>query len=333
MGQAIGGDQGTMSRNSRILVVDDDPSSTTTLELILRAGEFREIVIASSADEAFELLDLEHEVEDRPPCFDLILLDVLMPGIDGIEACASIRRTRRYRDVPILMCSGIDAIESLNQAFIAGAHDYLTKPIRKIELLARVRSALRLKRELDRRRAREAELRATHRGNHTAAAEFLDECTGLLSSAAFNLKVLKVAENEGGNGLLAMRIVDAGPLFGEAEQRLANDLMRRVAAALAELKAPLGWTLSCHGEGLFLILAPAAAPDRLAAFGECAQEAVAQLRLPHGFSTRHDEIQLTFVSAHGRGAELLSLPAKLIRALDQRELSPAFSEINWKDAA
>src|SRR5258707_12820886 len=89
------------------------------------------------------------------PQADIVLLDTMMPEMDGIEACARIRSDARYADIPIIMVTSVDDIDSLANAFVAGASDYVTKPVNRIELLARVRAAPKLKGEPDRRPARE----------------------------------------------------------------------------------------------------------------------------------------------------------------------------------
>ena len=89
---------------------------------------------------------------------DLILMDVMMPGMDGIEACQRIKAQDGLRDIPVIMVTIRDDEEALAQAFAMGATDYIIKPVKEIELLARVRAALKLKRETDRRKAREQEL-------------------------------------------------------------------------------------------------------------------------------------------------------------------------------
>ena len=89
---------------------------------------------------------------------DLILMDISMPEIDGIMACQQIHAADHLADIPILMVTASTEAEDLELAFAAGALDYITKPLNKIELLARVRSALLLKHEIDRRKAAEREL-------------------------------------------------------------------------------------------------------------------------------------------------------------------------------
>ena len=82
-------------------------------------------------------------------------MDIMMPDMDGVEACRRIKADRRYRDLPILMVTAMKAGAFLETAFAAGAVDYVTKPINRLELLTRIGSALKLKREMDQRKARE----------------------------------------------------------------------------------------------------------------------------------------------------------------------------------
>ncbi|MCP6726130.1 response regulator, partial [Klebsiella pneumoniae] len=83
---------------------------------------------AGSATEAFRLLALDGPADEASPV-DLVLLDIVMPGIDGIEACARIRNDPRHADVPIIMVTMLGDMDSLGNAFVAGATDYITKPL------------------------------------------------------------------------------------------------------------------------------------------------------------------------------------------------------------
>jgi DNA-binding response OmpR family regulator len=148
--------------------------------MLLDAG-YEEIHTADSATTAFAFLAIGGPVTATPSPVDLVLLDIVMPEIDGIEACARIRNDPRHADVPIIMITQLSDTDSLANAFVAGATDYITKPLNRVELLARVRSALKLKSELDRRQARERELLDFMSvWGDRRASHWIDESTGLL---------------------------------------------------------------------------------------------------------------------------------------------------------
>ena len=130
---------------TNILIVDDDTDTRKIFERLIANDGYTNVVTAESAEQAFSHLT------DAPAPFDLIFLDIGMPGIDGIQSCARIREDERYRTVPIVMTTARADMESIDLAFQSGATDYLTKPLKGVDLLACVRSKLRLKAELDRR--------------------------------------------------------------------------------------------------------------------------------------------------------------------------------------
>ena len=140
-----------------ILVVDDSPETRGELQSILVDAGYQQIVLAESAHEAFQRLSLANASAPAED-IELVLMDIMMRDTDGVEACRRIKADRRYRDLPILMVTAIRAGAFLETAFAAGAVDYVTKPINRLELLTRLSSALKLTREMDRRKAREKEL-------------------------------------------------------------------------------------------------------------------------------------------------------------------------------
>jgi diguanylate cyclase (GGDEF)-like protein len=135
-----------------ILIVDDSPDTCWSLQALLTGAGHDDIRTATSGAAALDLLS---QLEDQ---VDLVLLDVVMPRMDGLEVCRRIKARPAWRDIPVLMMTGRNDEECLERAFAGGAIDYLVKPIQFVELTARVRSALTLKRELDLRRSREREL-------------------------------------------------------------------------------------------------------------------------------------------------------------------------------
>ena len=141
----------------RTLVVDDSPDMRKLIQSILTTKGQTEVLTAESARDAFRHLAIEdHESSDA--AIDLILMDIMMSDMDGIRACQRIKAVERLREIPIIMVTGRTDSEDLRAAFAAGAMDYITKPLNSVELLARVSSALALKRAIDIRKAREREL-------------------------------------------------------------------------------------------------------------------------------------------------------------------------------
>ena len=168
----------------RLLVVDDSEDFRDLTEGALLSAGYADIVTAASGWEALKILDVGRTTDENPSV-DVVLLDIVMPEMDGVETCARIRNDPRYADLPIIMVTALDDMNSLSNAFVAGATDYVTKPVNRIELVARVRAALRLKQELDRRQARERELLTflSSWGDRRAGV-WIDEATGLFVGEA-----------------------------------------------------------------------------------------------------------------------------------------------------
>jgi phosphoserine phosphatase RsbU/P len=140
-----------------IPIVDDTPETLKMLQVILESAGYEQILLAGSAQEAFQHLGMGDRSEDAADV-ELVFMDVVMPEMDGVEACRRIKAADRFRDLPVIMVTAKTEAGFLDAAFAAGAHDYITKPVNRLELLTRMRSALRLKREIERRKAREKEL-------------------------------------------------------------------------------------------------------------------------------------------------------------------------------
>ena len=140
-----------------ILIVDDTAVQRQILAALLQEHGYTDVLTAQSAADAFGQLGTASAL-DSSPKIDLILMDIRMPGMDGIAACRRIKAVPQLHDIPIIMVTSSDDTADLQLAFDAGAIDYLIKPPDELELLARVRSALKLKHEMDRRKAREREL-------------------------------------------------------------------------------------------------------------------------------------------------------------------------------
>ena len=119
----------------RILIVDDVADNVEILVNTLR-GEHK-LSVARDGESALRL------VETNPP--DLVLLDIMMPGMDGYEVCRRLRASEANREMPIVFLSALDEVTHKTRGFELGANDYLTKPFEPLEVKARVRSLLRAK--------------------------------------------------------------------------------------------------------------------------------------------------------------------------------------------
>ena len=136
---------------ARILVVDDVPANTRLLEAKLSAEYYQ----VASARDGFEAVNQAREWQP-----DLILLDIMMPGMDGFECCRILKDDPTTLHIPVVMVTALgDSAERL-RGLEAGADDFLTKPVEYETLMARVRSLVRLKRLLDEWRARGETARA-----------------------------------------------------------------------------------------------------------------------------------------------------------------------------
>lgn len=132
---------------ARVLVVDDILSNVKLLEAKL-AAEYFEVVTAYCGQEALDCME-EHEP-------DIVLLDVMMPGMDGFEVCRRIKSNPRTAHIPVVMVTALDQPADRIAGLDAGADDFLTKPVDDAALFARVRSLVRLKMMMDELRMREA---------------------------------------------------------------------------------------------------------------------------------------------------------------------------------
>src|ERR1700744_47472 len=132
---------------ARVLVVDDILSNVKLLEAKLSA-EYFEVV------SAFNGLDALARIEEHAP--DIVLLDVMMPGMDGFEVCRRIKSNPKTAHIPVVMVTALDQPSDRVAGLDAGADDFLTKPVDDAALLARVRSLVRLKLMTDELRMRES---------------------------------------------------------------------------------------------------------------------------------------------------------------------------------
>lgn len=230
-----------MNHDAHILIVDDDENNRFMLVQRLRQLGFQQTSEADGGDAALAL------IRERAP--DLVLLDVMMPGTDGVNVLEVLRREGRLGDLPVLMVSAHDSIDVAARCIELGAEDYLTKPIQVAMLRARVMAVL------ERRRLREVE---------RAFLTHFDIDTGLPNRHALLERVDRLLAGGGRFALVAVICREHGTMAsaaGDADADASQCLQmlnRRIQGS------PLPTDIVAHvGNGTLAWLLPHAGPDHL----------------------------------------------------------------------
>jgi diguanylate cyclase (GGDEF)-like protein len=226
---------------------------------LLKKEGYSDVHLLTSAEEADRLLrsDPDHPV-------DLILLDIFLEGVDGIAFCRTIKEDPHLRDIPVIMVTARSEPEVLKSAFEAGAMDFIRKPFETIEFLARVRSALLLKKEMDQRKLRESELLElkTHLEEANRRLEELSHQDGLTQIAnrrrfdGYLESEWKRAKRTKSPLSLIMLDIDFFKLYNDAYGHVAGDECLKSVALLFKqcLKRPEDLAARYGGEEFAAVL-------------------------------------------------------------------------------
>lgn len=304
----------------RILVVDDNDDHRDLAEAALLSAGYTEVELANSAWHALKLLDVGSTAGGEPTV-DLILLDIIMPEMDGIEACARIRNDARYADIPIIMVTSLDDMDSLANAFVAGATDYVTKPVNRIELVARVRAALKLKAELDRRQSRERELLAfvSNWGDRRATL-WIDERTGLFVGEVAEAYLTAVSQHLADDTISILALMlDRFDVYRTAHgEEASQSAMAHVAHAIRGLAATIGIIAAAYRNGTIVLVAPECGASSARQLGETLCKVVARLHLANPESIAADHITASVAAVTGkvkRGIDRVHLLTRAIASV------------------
>ena len=301
----------------RILIIDDSEEGRDIAEAMLLAAGYQHVSAVGSAVEAYRFLEIGGHATQQPSQIDLILLDIMMPGIDGIVACARIHSEKRYSSVPIIMVTSLADSESLANAFVAGATDYITKPVNRVELLARVRSALKLKAELDRRESRERELlQLMPVSGNRRGMNWIDEATGLFTGEVAEAYLAVGGHSQHGDTSIIALAVDRLDACRSARgEAAAAAIVGRVAQAVRETAASVGVVAAAYRGEIIVLIAPEMQSDAALKLGEALRAAIADLRLPNPESIAANHVTASVTVVTGRASPGVDRIHLLTRAM------------------
>jgi diguanylate cyclase (GGDEF)-like protein len=281
-----------------ILIVDDNDSIIYLLKKILIKEGYDQILTANSSQGVADILGLNAN-DSAYVDIDLILLDVMMPDMDGIQICSMIKKHEKYRDIPIIIVTGLTADGTLKQAFDAGAIDYIKKPFNTVELLVRVRSALKLKSEIDQRKLRELQLLNVTQLLEEAVSKLTldnltDALTGVKNRRGFDEQLSKeyqrtLRENYNHHKAASMSLilldVDQFKSFNDQYGHLEGDhCLQHIARVLDQEIKRSGDFVARYGGEEFVILLPDTSLEEAAIVAERLRIAVENLKIPHALS-------------------------------------------------
>ena len=261
----------------RILIVDDVPSNVHVLSRILR--DHYDIYFATSGEKALELV-----LARRP---DLVLLDIMMPGMDGFEVCTRIKESPVSADIPVIFISARGEVEDETRGLEVGAIDFITKPISPPIVQARVRNHILLKRQADLLRQ----------------LSFLDGLTGIPNRRRFD-EVMAMEWRRCGRSRLPLSLimldVDHFKAFNDHYGHQAgDDCLRIVSRVLAEQVQRPGDLVARFGGEEFVCLLPETNAEGAARIAERLRASVVAELIPHAASpvTGHVTISLGYAAA------------------------------------
>lgn len=300
-----------------ILIVDDDQHLGRLVGMRLDAEGYRTLTVRT-AKQAFELLGLG-DSQNSQDNVDLVMLDIFLPDMSGIEACRCIKNAPHTADIPVIMITGSTEEEHLRQAFEAGATDYIEKPFKGVELLARIHAALRLKAEIDHRKRQAEELgqlaEQLRRANEQLRQlSFQDSLTGLYNRRYFDdfleREFKRALRNQTSLALIMIDIDFFKSYNDRFGHQKGDECLRCIAATFALVIHRSHDLVARYGGEEFAVVLPETDIQGATAVAENLRRRVEQLRLPHpdspyGIVTISEGVAATIPKSDDQAEKLL----------------------------
>lgn len=287
-----------MASKSRILIVDDSTANIKVLGEGLRSEH--QVIFATSGADALRLAS-------SSPLPDLILLDIVMPEMDGYDVCRQLKGKIETSDIPIIFITARNEVEDETRGLELGAVDYITKPFSMAIVKARVRTHLELKRHRD----------------MLARLSQIDGLTGIANRRRFD-EMLDIewrrASRETAGLSLIMIDIDHFKQFNDRYGHLAgDDCIKRVASTLSCSATRAADFVARYGGEEFACILPGMTAEAVTSFAEKIRASVEELAIPHDSSAIADHVTVSLGTATVSPAEVTDgrPPATLVESADQ----------------
>lgn len=280
----------------RILIVDDIPDNIRVLSRML-VDDGHQVSAATNGRAALKLAD------SCAP--DLILLDVMMPEMDGYQVCAALKADPLLQAIPVIFITALTDTEDETRGLALGAVDYIAKPFKEAIVRLRVRTHLELKRQRD----------------LLSQLSHLDGLTGIPNRRAFDERLdreWRRAVRAGEHLAAAMVDIDHFKEYNDAHGHLAgDDCLRRVAEALAAGLERAGDFIARYGGEEFICLLNGVDDQGTAVMAERLRADIESLRLPHGASPVSPWVTVSVGAACQRPTQETA-PSEVVAAADRQ---------------
>ncbi|SFS96678.1 Response regulator receiver domain-containing protein [Sulfitobacter marinus] len=231
----------------RILAVDDDPTVLEMLSDYLTARHGFDLVCAADAEQALVLLN------EPGPDFDCFLLDIMLPGIDGIRLCAELRGLKKHQKTPILMITASTTHDLMERAFEAGATDFVYKPLNGIDLGARINSAGLLSESLRSEKAAQRSLDELTQLMKTRREESFDQgVPDVHDLEGFEHRLMRLSDGCYAMNLLAIKLPQIRNIFETLTPTEFSDQMAKVTEASISALQSNRYILGYAGNGVLV---------------------------------------------------------------------------------